>query len=160
MRKHRRQLDPSVGASGPHDFAVRARLRQRLRRVWCQSAEALAKADQRRSSGVAAASIASRPNVRDDAYAPLSGAGWGIDKAVSTKSRSEIFFAQGLDSKFAKLPVGQISCRHCEEPTGLANARPTTGSATRPSIFLSDGKLKNRKFARRTSSYPKGLSQT
>ena len=28
MRKHRRQLDASVGASGPHDFAVRGRPRK------------------------------------------------------------------------------------------------------------------------------------
>jgi hypothetical protein len=35
-----RQLDASIGASGPHDFAVRARLRQRPRRalpVWAAS---------------------------------------------------------------------------------------------------------------------------
>jgi hypothetical protein len=32
-----------------------------------------------------------------------------IDKAVSTKSRSEIFFAGGLDREFAKMLDGQIS---------------------------------------------------
>ena len=37
MRKHRRQLDASVGASGPHDFAVRGRLRKAGRRAWYQS---------------------------------------------------------------------------------------------------------------------------
>ena len=31
---------------------------------------------------------------------------------------------------------GGVSQRHCEEPTGRANARPTTGSATKQSIFL------------------------
>jgi hypothetical protein len=45
-----RKLDTSVGASGPHDFSVRI------------SAARLARA---------AASTASRLNVRDDAYAPL-----------------------------------------------------------------------------------------
>src|SRR4029077_17732884 len=40
-----RRLDASVGASGPHDFAVRTRLRQSLRRGLRQSAEALAKAE-------------------------------------------------------------------------------------------------------------------
>jgi hypothetical protein len=29
------------------------------------------------------------------------------------------------------------SCRHCEEPTGRANARPMTGSATKQSSFRS-----------------------
>jgi len=58
----------------------------------------------------AIASIASRPNVRDDREAPLL---WerddGINKAVSTKPRSEIFLRRGLDSEIEKLPVGQIS---------------------------------------------------
>src|SRR5580704_6306906 len=44
------QLSASVGAPGPHDFAVRFR---------------------RRSSCVAKASTASRPNVRDDRETPL-----------------------------------------------------------------------------------------
>jgi hypothetical protein len=33
----------------------------------------------------------------------------GINKAVSTKRRSEIFFDGGLDSQIAAQPVGQIS---------------------------------------------------
>src|SRR5580692_3555158 len=49
-----RKLDASVGASGPHGFAVRL---------------------TRRPSCVAKASTASRSNVRDDAYAPLIEAG-------------------------------------------------------------------------------------
>jgi hypothetical protein len=44
------KLDASVGAPGPHGFAV---------------------GEKRRSSCVAVASTASRLNVRDDAYAPL-----------------------------------------------------------------------------------------
>src|SRR5271169_1691718 len=55
------KLDASVGASGPHDFAVRARLSQKpLDGLGTGPAEALAKADQRRSSCAAAASTASR----------------------------------------------------------------------------------------------------
>jgi hypothetical protein len=50
MRRHCRQLDASVGASGPHDFAVRERVRFVLR---------------------TAASIASHRNVRDDREPPL-----------------------------------------------------------------------------------------
>jgi hypothetical protein len=53
MRKHHRQLDTSVGISGPHDFAVR---------------------DSARSSCAPSASTASRANVRDDSRnAPLVG---------------------------------------------------------------------------------------
>jgi hypothetical protein len=48
--KHHRQLDASVGASGPHDFAVRK--------------NAL-------SSAAQLASIASQPYVRDDRETPL-----------------------------------------------------------------------------------------
>jgi hypothetical protein len=55
MRKHRGQLDISVGISEPHDFAVR---------------------DSALSSSARLASIASRPTFRDDsAYAPLCRAG-------------------------------------------------------------------------------------
>jgi hypothetical protein len=51
LRDTSRTLDASVGASGPHDFAVRARLSQKpLDGPGTSSAEALAKTDQRRSS--------------------------------------------------------------------------------------------------------------
>ena len=88
LRSCLRQLDASVGASGPHDFSVRL---------------------ARRSSCVAKASIASRTNVRDDAYAPLVGRDGGINNAASSKSRSEIFFEMGLDTKSRRQPVGQIT---------------------------------------------------
>jgi hypothetical protein len=55
------KLDASVGASGPHDFAVRESLPQKpLGGFGTSPAEALTKADQRRSSRVAVASTASR----------------------------------------------------------------------------------------------------
>src|ERR1700675_2658640 len=44
QRCYHRGLAAAVEASGPHAFAVRSRLRQRLRRAWYPSAEALAKA--------------------------------------------------------------------------------------------------------------------
>jgi len=44
QRCYHRRLDAGVEASGPHVFAVRSRLHQRLRRAWYPSAEALAKA--------------------------------------------------------------------------------------------------------------------
>jgi hypothetical protein len=66
------KLDTSVGVPGPHDFAVRERLPKKpLDGLGTSPAEALAKADQRRSSCAAAASTASRPNVRDDRETPL-----------------------------------------------------------------------------------------
>jgi len=58
------------------------------------------------------------PRVRDDREPPLSvGRDGRIDKAVSTKRRSEIFFEGGLDNRLARrrsdLPVGQISLQLC-----------------------------------------------
>ena len=70
------KLDTSVGVPGPHDFAVRERLPKKpLDGLGTSPAEALAKADQRRSSCAAAASTASRPNVRDDRDTSLIRAG-------------------------------------------------------------------------------------
>jgi hypothetical protein len=47
---------------------------------------------------------------------PSDEAGHPTHKSVSTKSRSEIFFADELDkqrdSRIEKLPVGQINCRN------------------------------------------------
>jgi len=90
------RLDASVGASGPHGFAVRVSAARRA---------------------TPPASTASHLNVRDDAYAPHARRDVRIDNAVSTKSRSEIFFAKGLDRNWTEtgrrldspgdLPVGQ-----------------------------------------------------
>jgi hypothetical protein len=55
------------------------------------------------------ASIASRAAFVTIAIAPLIGRDGGINKAVSTKRRSGIFFAEGLDSGVAKRPDGQIT---------------------------------------------------
>jgi hypothetical protein len=70
MREHRHQVDASVEASRPHDFAVRA----------C-----------RRSSGEANASIASGSNVRDDRDTPLLiGAGrGGLVKVICPTAQAE-----------------------------------------------------------------------
>jgi hypothetical protein len=71
------KLDASVGASGPHDFAVRV------------SAARLA--SPKRPSHPA-------PNVRDDRDTPLLwGAGQHRSIPVSTKSGSGIFLQVGLD---------------------------------------------------------------
>src|SRR5216684_3310729 len=52
------------------------------------------------------------PYVRDDRETPLCvGRDGGINKAVSTKRRSEIFLLMALDTKSTRQPVGQISWR-------------------------------------------------
>ncbi len=90
--KHHRQLDASVGASGPHDFAVRKLAHSSARRL--------------------------RPphpalHVRDDRDTPLcSRRDGGINNADFSKRRSEIFFADGLDRNSRWQPVGQISCAY------------------------------------------------
>src|SRR5260370_2246474 len=84
-------LSASVGAPGPHDFAVR---------------ESVARlATPRRPPHPAA-------YVRDDRDTPLL---WRRDGANTTTDlgfgKSEIFLRKRLDTKIAKLPVGQISRR-------------------------------------------------
>jgi len=77
QRNEFRQLDASIEASGPHDFAVRFRaIRQRhchVHRI--------------------------PPRVRDDRERPSIGTGWRINKTVSTERRNEIFLQRGLDTK-------------------------------------------------------------
>ena len=72
-----RELDASVGASGPHDFAVRVgAVRQKRRRVHRIS-----------------------PHVRDDREPPLlSGEMGRIDSADLPDGLSGIYFPRGLDS--------------------------------------------------------------
>jgi hypothetical protein len=83
-----RKLNASVEASGPHDFAVRK---------------------PTPSSEAQLASTASRPAFVTIAKRPFEERDGGINKTVSTKPRSEIFFATGLDTNLQTLPVGQIS---------------------------------------------------
>jgi hypothetical protein len=65
-------------ASGHQDHtpSPSAPFEKATRRFWYQPAEALAKADQHHSSFDAAASIASRSQLRDDRETPLCGTGW------------------------------------------------------------------------------------
>jgi hypothetical protein len=86
------RLDAGTEASGPHDFTVRSRLRQRLRRALVPvrrsfseggiSAVRQRAGDRSRETRPAipcapnaAASTASRPNVRDDGQRPSLGTG-------------------------------------------------------------------------------------
>src|SRR5260370_31773323 len=81
-----RQLDASVEASGPHDFAVRS------------SAVRLT---------APSASTASRPALMTLRNAPSVGQDGGSCRDDLPDGRIEIFFQMGLDSQFTDLPVGQ-----------------------------------------------------
>src|SRR5216684_842262 len=63
-----RKLDASVGASGPHDFAVRCNISRPLA---VDRSQVFQLALQSRRAQNAAASTASHPNVRDDHDTPL-----------------------------------------------------------------------------------------
>jgi hypothetical protein len=115
-----RQLDPSVGRSGPHDFAARLG-RARL---------ALPKSVHRipRPTSV---TIAIRPSQR--------GGTAGISNAASSKRRSEIFLRKGLDTGSAQrtliCPSGK-STRKASLLAGLSSSNrlvaqyfETTGGA-------------------------------
>jgi hypothetical protein len=63
------------------------------------------------------------------------GCGCTGHPAFPTPSLGGIFFA--LLGRNAPRECGSVSRRHCEQPTGRANARPMTGSATKQStLFL------------------------
>ena len=85
-----RELDTSVGVSGPHDFAVRAQ---------CHSSF-----DKPRPSHPA-------PNVRDDRETPLL---WVRDgkrcRSDLGQKRTGIFLRGGLDRRLGELPVGYQAC--------------------------------------------------
>jgi hypothetical protein len=87
------RLDASVGASGPHDFAVRISI---LR-------PALACLTLPRPSHPA-------PNVRDDRETPLCvGRDRGGYRFDLGRRRSGIFFAEGLDRNLVICPSGKIT---------------------------------------------------
>ena len=71
MRKHRRQLDASVGASGPHDFAVRA--------LHCSSSQA---ARVHRIPRPTSVTIAKRPSVQGRGTARLMDLIWANREAI------------------------------------------------------------------------------
>ena len=108
-RNRFRQLSASVGAPGPHDFAVRisaARLASPLRPPHPAS------------------------NVRDDRDTPLL---WRRDSRNTTTDfgfgKSEIFFTRGLDRFFPRgsdLPVGQSHCGHAAHALATSSLRGTT----------------------------------
>jgi hypothetical protein len=96
------ELDASVGASGPHDFAVRiSAIRQRRIRVHRIP-----------------------PHVRDDRETPLLRGGTGqVGKGDLPVGESEKFFAEGLDTKIARQPAGQITASCLGSPLTKACQR-------------------------------------
>jgi hypothetical protein len=92
-----RQLDTSVGASGPHDFAVRR---------------------PHRSSGVQPTSTASRPNVCDDRETPLSRAGTSMDiNLIWVGGEAEYFCTKGWTDLWVICPPGSRIARRIRSRT-------------------------------------------
>ncbi len=82
------------------------------------------------------------PNVRDDSRsAPLAGQDGIICKSDLGRSRSDLFFARGLDRNFGKLPVGQIT------------RRKKCRKRLRRSAFLSRPTLRGRGIRRASSRH-------
>jgi hypothetical protein len=79
------ELDASVGASGPHDFAVR--IGTLVSRT--------------------AASTASHPNVRDDGQRPSCGTGWReLVALICPTGKAEYFCERGWTGKSVICPSG------------------------------------------------------
>jgi hypothetical protein len=77
----------------------------------------------------------------------------GITKAVSTKSRNEIFYVRVLDSDFAKLPVGQISSVSVRRP----NRDLTRSHQAHP--ILAVGPQRTLSFCRLMSAFKAGTGR-
>jgi hypothetical protein len=117
MRQHHRPVDASIGASGPHDFAVRFK---------------------RPSSESAEASTASRPTFVTMANVPLSGETGAILPVICGSDQSRDLRRINTTGKSRKAGESESSAKQlphrCNcEPTGRANARPMTGSAKQSS---------------------------
>ena len=126
------RLDASIGAPGPHDFAVRARLAPKVLpglvppgEFWQRQLAASfvrAPADRSRETRPAIPLRARRcrvhripPRVRDDSRsAPHPGGTGRACRGDLPDGLSEIFLSDGLDRFFADLPVGQFSVVVCE----------------------------------------------
>src|SRR5258708_36852839 len=88
-----RKLDASVGASGPHDFAVRCNISRPLA---VNRSQVFQLALRSRRAQNAAASTASHPNVRDDHDTPLLGTGWReLVEMICRTGKANIFCGKG-----------------------------------------------------------------
>jgi len=133
------RLDASIGAPGPHDFAVRDRPRQKSCRTSCRPASSGKDGLQRRSSarrpiahGKTRPAIPLRarrcrvhripPRVRDvSRSAPHPGGTGRACNGDLPDVLSGIFFAKGLDRVLLICPSGQFSVLVCE--TGKVRCR-------------------------------------
>jgi hypothetical protein len=105
-----RRLDAGVEASEPHDFAVRVSTIRPSRA-----------ARVHRIPHPTSVTIAKRPSVWDGMIRSIP---------VSTKRQSEKFLREGLDSQFAKQPVGQITHHPAAQgdlPQGAARSQGPRG---------------------------------
>jgi hypothetical protein len=109
------RLDSSVGASGPHDFAVRGKT--------APSSEALPASTASRPAFV---TIASRPCMGRDGARYTSDLHFG---------KTEIFFRKGLDkrpnAKSQTAPDGQITCVSKRSPEERSDSRGLRSPAWR-----------------------------
>ena len=80
------ELDASIGASGPHDFAVRV------------SAARLASPKR---------PLHPAPNVRDDAYAPLSGRDGSTHEVICVRRKRKYFCRRDWTRKSQNSPSGK-----------------------------------------------------
>jgi len=138
------RLDASVGASGPHDFAVRESVSRQRAGYRSQVFRPTLRSHRAQN---AAASTASRPYVRDDHDTPLLWGGmrevldviWGVRKQkyfckegwtpLST-NRPTGKSPHGSESKFRSCPGrGAASLRCTAEPGPIAEPAMGPGSA-------------------------------
>ena len=107
LRKCFRKLDASVGASGPHDFAVR---------------------DLPRPSCAATASTASRPASVTFAKRPSVGRDGGSGATDLPDGLSEIFFARGLDDPNHVDPLQQFAvCAQARRAVAIIKRQSANG---------------------------------
>ena len=119
-----RKLDTSVGVSGPHNFAVRTRLRQRLRRGLRQSAEGLAKAEAARTSLAPPAAIASRPALMTCATPLFRGGMARVVDLICPTGKAKYFCEKGWTRICAMRPSGK-SVRSRRRGNGTIAATPS-----------------------------------
>jgi hypothetical protein len=133
-RHNIRELDASVGASGPHDFAVRCNI---SRPRAGHRSQVLRPALRSHRAQDAAASTAPRAYVRDDRETPLCV---GRD-AKSSRSdlgcvKTGIFLQRGLDMPVNELPDGQITPSH-SSIAQLRDALPADAACVRERLAWS-----------------------
>jgi hypothetical protein len=153
-----RKLDASVGASGPHDFAVRSsisRLRACDRSQASSTRPAITPHAQRccvhRIPCPTSVTIAIRPSVGRDARTP---------RDVSTKQGSEIFLQRRLDRQFTDLPVGPL--RRGLPGTLMVRSPPKRASRTmwpeqieKGSFFVMAGQKREARLRARCPGHPR-----